>query len=62
MNVIQAVLLLTGACMIFCPRALTKMQDREKPEALKKTKDMGRWLFCAGVIWLAADYIIRIFS
>ena len=62
MNVIQAVLLLTGVCMIFCPRALTKMQDRETPEALKKTKDMGRWLFSAGIIWLIADYVINIFS
>ncbi|MBR2402416.1 MAG: permease [Lachnospiraceae bacterium] len=62
MNVIQVVLLLTGACMIFAPRALTKMQDREKPEALKKTKDMGVWLFLAGVIWLVADYVIKMFS
>ena len=48
--------------MIFCPRALTKMQDREKPDALKKTKDMGVWLFLAGVIWLVADYVIKMFS
>ena len=62
MNVIQAVLLLTGTCMIFAPRALTKMQDREKLEALKKTKDMGRWLLTAGIIWLITDGIINIFS
>lgn len=62
MNVIQVVLLLTGVCMIFAPRALTKMQDREKPEALKKTKDMGVWLLLAGIIWLVADYIINMFS
>ena len=61
MNVIQAVLFLTGACMVFSPRALTKMQDREKPEALKKTKDMGCWLFAAAMIWLIADYAIHIF-
>lgn len=62
MNVIQVVLLLTGVCMIFWPSALTKMRDRTKPEALKKTKDMGCWLFAAGVIWLIADYVIHIFS
>lgn len=62
MNVIQAVLLLTGACMIFCPRALTKRHDRENADSLKKTKDMGVWLFLAGVIWLIADYVIHIFS
>lgn len=62
MNVIQAVLVLTGACMIFCPRALTKMQERENPDALKKTRNMGYWLLFAGVIWLVADYVIQMFS
>lgn len=48
--------------MIICPRALTKMQDRENTEALKKTKNMGYWLLFAGVIWLIADYVINMFS
>jgi len=61
MNVIQAVILMTGACMIFCPRALTKMQDRGNADALKRTKNMGYWLFFAGVIWLIADYVINLF-
>ena len=61
MNVIQAVLLLTGICMIICPRALTKMQDRGNQQALKKTKNMGYWLFFAAIIWLVADYIINMF-
>lgn len=61
MNIIQVVLLLTGGCMIFFPRALTKMQDREKTDALKKTKDMGQWLVAAGLIWLIVDCIINYF-
>ena len=61
MNVIQVVLLLTGVCMIVCPRALTKKQDREKQDVVKKTKDMGYWLFFAAIIWFIADYIVNMF-
>ena len=62
MNIIQVVLLLTGACMIIFPQALTKMQDRDKTDKVKKTKDMGYWLFFAAIIWFIADYLINLFS
>lgn len=61
MNIVQAVLLLTGACMVFFPRVLTKMQDRDKEEVVKRTKNLGYWVFFAAIIWIAADYIITMF-
>ena len=59
MNVIQVVLILTGAFMILCPMALTKRQNRGNAAEVKKTKDMGYWLLFAGIIWLVADYILN---
>lgn len=59
MNIIQAVLLLTGACMVFFPRSLTKMRDREKEDAVKRTRNVGYWIFLAMVIWLVTDYFLR---
>ena len=59
MNIIQAVLVLTGICMIFLPRLLTKMQDREKDDVVKRTRNIGYWLFLAAVIWLVTDYFLR---
>jgi len=61
MNIIQAVLLLTGVCMVFFPKILTKMQDREKEDVVKRTKNLGYWVFFAAVIWVVADYLIDTF-
>ena len=59
MNIIQAVLVLTGICMIFFPRLLTKMQDREKDDVVKRTRNIGYWLFLAALLWLVTDYFLR---
>lgn len=61
MNIIQAVLIMTGVCMVFFPKILTKMQDREKEDVVKRTKNLGYWVFFAAVIWVVADYLIDTF-
>ena len=59
MNIIQAVLILTGACMVFFPKILTRMQDRENAEVVKRTRNLGYWLFFAAIIWVVVDYVIN---
>ncbi|MBR5127408.1 MAG: permease [Roseburia sp.] len=61
MNIIQAVLILTGVCMVFFPKVLTKMQDREKDAVVKRTRNLGYWVFFAAIIWVVADYLIDIY-
>lgn len=58
MVLIQAVLLMTGALMIVAPGALTRKSDRNNPEAVKKTKTMGNWLFIAAIIWVICSILL----
>lgn len=61
MNIIQAVLIMTGICMVFFPKILTKMQDRDKEDVVKRTRNLGYWVFFAAVIWVVADYLINLY-
>ena len=61
MNIIQVVLIMTGVCMIFFPKILTKMQDRDKEDVVKRTRNLGYWVFFAAVIWVVADYLINLY-
>lgn len=58
MVLIQTVLLMTGALMIAAPGALTRKTDRNNPEAVKKTKTMGKWLFVAAIIWVVCSILM----
>ena len=61
MNIIQAVLIMTGIGMVFFPKILTKMQDRDKEDVVKRTRNLGYWVFFAAVIWVVADYLINLY-
>ena len=44
--------------MIAAPGALTRKTDRNNPEAVKKTKTMGKWLFVAAIIWVVCSILM----
>lgn len=47
--------------MVFFPKILTKMQDRDKEDVVKRTRNLGYWVFFAAVIWVVADYLINLY-
>ena len=56
---IQVILLLTGILMIASPGAMTRKDDRNNPEAVKRTKIWGYWIFFAGLIWVISLLFTR---
>ena len=52
------VMLMTGLLMMAKPRVCTKKEMRGDAKAEQKTRDMGKWVFVAGIIWVVAELII----
>lgn len=54
---LQIVMLLTGLLMIAVPRACTKKEMRGDTKAEEKTRDMGKWILIAAILWVIVEQI-----